>query len=178
MVADEFTPERACDTHLRPIVGWEGLYSICPVGHVRSHRSHRWMRDAIASHGYSNYVISRPGIRLCFLTHRAVYEAHVGPIPAGMDINHINGVKTDNRVENLEVLSRRENMAHAVRIGIFSSKGERHGMAKLTDAAVIDILARRAKGERVKDIAAIHGVRPASVGAVLHGRLWTHVTHL
>ena len=177
MISDDFIPERGCDATLRPVVGWEGLYSVCIAGHVRSHRTRIWLREAVASHGYLNVILFRPGTRKCVLNHRITYEAHVGPIPPKMDINHINGIKTDNRVGNLEVLSRKANMAHAVRIGIFSNQGERHGMAKLTNAAVLDILARRARGERVKDIAAVYGVRPGSVGAVLHGRLWSHVTH-
>lgn len=175
---DNFTPERECDGQLRPIVGWEGLYSVCPAGHVRSHRNRKWLRVAVASHGYENVILFHDGRKKGMLVHRLVYAAHVGPVPPRMDINHINGVKTDNRVGNLEVLTRKENMAHAVRIGIYSSKGEAHGGARLTDAGVLDILARRAKGERVKDIASIYGVRPSHVGSVLHGRAWRHVTHL
>lgn len=178
MIDDDFTPERDCDHILRPVVGWDGLYSVCPAGHVRSHHSRIWLRSAIASHGYANVVLFGRGRKQGKLIHRAVYESHVGPIPPRMDINHINGVKTDNRVENLEVLTRKENMAHAVRIGIYSSKGEAHGSAKLTDADVLDIVARRASGERVKDIAALYGMHHCSVGAILHGRLWAHVTHL
>lgn len=50
--------------------------------------------------------------------HRVVYEAFVGPIPKGYDINHENGIKTDNRVENLTAVSRSENQLHAYRNGL------------------------------------------------------------
>src|SRR5690349_6679065 len=50
--------------------------------------------------------------------HRAVWEACVGPIPPGLYINHINGIKTDNRLENLEVVTPSENLRHAFRIGL------------------------------------------------------------
>lgn len=50
--------------------------------------------------------------------HRAVYESFVGDIPLGMQINHKNGDKTDNRVENLEVVTPYENTKHAWLTGL------------------------------------------------------------
>ena len=44
------------------------------------------------------------------LQHRVVYETFVGEIPAGYDIDHINTIKTDNRVENLRCVTRSGNM--------------------------------------------------------------------
>lgn len=41
--------------------------------------------------------------------HQMVYEAFNGPIPAGMDIDHINGVRDDNRLSNLRTASRKQN---------------------------------------------------------------------
>jgi len=42
------------------------------------------------------------------LFHRVIYAAHFGPIPPGHDIHHKNGVKHDNRLENLECLPHSE----------------------------------------------------------------------
>lgn len=42
--------------------------------------------------------------------HRVVYREFVGPIPQGMEIDHINNVKTDNRLENLQILSKTDNI--------------------------------------------------------------------
>ena len=42
--------------------------------------------------------------------HRIVWEQHNGPIPDGMTIDHINGNKKDNRIENLQMLSRKDNI--------------------------------------------------------------------
>jgi hypothetical protein len=46
-----------------------------------------------------------------------------------MQINHINGVKWDNRISNLEIVTPGENLAHAYRIGLASAKGDKNGRA-------------------------------------------------
>jgi hypothetical protein len=50
--------------------------------------------------------------------HRVVYRAFHGPIPEGLVINHLNGIKTDNRINNLEACTEAENAKHAVSTGL------------------------------------------------------------
>lgn len=50
--------------------------------------------------------------------HRIVWESVNGPVPSGLEINHINGTKTDNRLVNLEAVTRRENVLHAIALGL------------------------------------------------------------
>lgn len=56
-----------------------------------------------------------------FYIHRLVYEAWIGNIPNGYDIDHINGIKTDNRVSNLRIVSRSENLKHNYELGFKGS---------------------------------------------------------
>ena len=56
-----------------------------------------------------------------FYVHRLVYELFVGMIPKGLEINHINGKKSDNKDTNLELVTRSQNLSHAYKTGL--SKG-------------------------------------------------------
>lgn len=80
-----------------------------------------------------------------YLVHRVVYETFYGKIPDGLQINHINGVKSDNRLRNLEVVTASENIRHAVRTGLKpGDPGETNGMAKLDNdnyyQMIVDIM--------------------------------------
>ena len=55
--------------------------------------------------------------RKLIYVHRKVWEEHHGPIPSGMHIHHINGIKDDNRIENLELVTHTENMRKPDRFG-------------------------------------------------------------
>jgi hypothetical protein len=44
--------------------------------------------------------------------HRIIWEMHNGPIPEGIDIDHINGIRSDNRIENLRLATRSQNIAN------------------------------------------------------------------
>ena len=51
------------------------------------------------------------------MAHRVIASAFFGEIPKGMVVNHKNGVRTDNRIDNLEIVSQRDNILHARKIG-------------------------------------------------------------
>lgn len=68
--------------------------------------------------------------------HRFIWEAVNGPIPDRMQINHMNGDKADNRLENLELCTQVQNILHAYRTGLASNQGIRHPGAKLTETQV------------------------------------------
>lgn len=62
--------------------------------------------------GYYKIVLTKDGKKTPCRLHRLIWEAFNGPIPEGKEVNHINEVKTDNRVENLNLMTRKENINH------------------------------------------------------------------
>jgi hypothetical protein len=114
-------------------------------------------------------------IRKNIQVHRLVYESFVGPIPSEMQINHINGVKNDNRLENLEVVSASENKLHAIHVlgkktYIIPSQGEKNGRAKLKQADIPEIFSLRERGWSQQEIADIFGVNQTNISRVLLGK--------
>jgi len=148
-------------------------------GRVRNAASGRVYACPVATTGYHRFVYNpRPGKRRAFaiFVHRAVMLAFVGPCPPGKQVNHRDGVKTNNRLDNLEYVTGSENMQHAARMGLaWSHKGERHCRAKLTEEAVREIRALVAAGEQKKAVAKRYGVSAFVVREVVGRRSWKHV---
>ena len=68
--------------------------------------------------GYLKVTLSRYGIKKTYETHRLIALVFL-PIPLGKScVNHINGNKLDNRIENLEWVSHSENNLHAIKLGL------------------------------------------------------------
>lgn len=94
-----------------------------------------------------------------FMEHRVIWVWHHGYIDNELVINHLNSVRDDNRIENLELVTQRENMIHARDNGRLNiARGEKSGKAILTnkEAQMMRYLSER--GYRQKDIADLFGV--------------------
>ena len=114
------------------------------------------------------------------MAHRLLWEAHVAPIPSGMQINHKNGIKGDNRLENLEVVTPSQNTLHKFRVLGHAapnnpSIGVKNGSAKLDPDKVREIRRLRAQGEYQYVIAKKFGVSQRLVSLIDIGRIWSHV---
>lgn len=116
------------------------------------------------------------GKRMSGAAHRLVWRDLHGPLPDDRVINHINGIKSDNRPENLELVTRSENSRHAVRVlrvgTTVDQNGEKNPAAKLTAAQVNEIRLRRSRGERLKSIAADYGVTDRAISKIALGQRW------
>jgi len=168
-----------------PVVGYERLYEVSDLGRVRS--LDRWVirgdgtsykiagrMRAICTNGrYCHVGLSGVGVKQTTRSvHRLVCEAFIGPRPANFQINHRNGVKTDNRLANLEYVSPRENSIHAYRNGLSKAReGERHHWAKLTAREAALIRANHA-GLTPEQLATVFQVSLPTVYDVQSGRSW------
>lgn len=107
--------------------------------------------------------------------HRMVWEAVNGSIPEGMEINHINGVKTDNHIANLELVTRQGNVLHAYRTGLKTNAGEKHPRHKLTERDVYAIRVLADGGVAHERIAALFAVKRRQVNEIARRKAWVHL---
>lgn len=99
-----------------PVAKSIGLYSVSNIGNVRSHigmSGGRILKPSLIGRGYYQVHLNIKTHVYDRLVHRLVAEAFIGPCPKGKEVNHKNGNRRDNRVENLEYVTHRENLLHA-----------------------------------------------------------------
>ncbi len=162
-----------------PIPGYEGRYCVSDHGNVMSMS---YMGTGLPglisfslSRGYRSIELQTGPIKKRFTVHRLVMMAFVGPRPNGMHINHIDGVKTNNRRENLEYITPSENQKHSHRIGLQSNVGENHSQAVLNEAKVRSIRRKAKAGMSKHALAAEFGVSYSAIHYVINGKRWGHV---
>jgi len=112
-----------------------------------------------------------------YFVHRLVYLSHVGEIPKLMQINHKDGVKDNNHISNLEVVTPKENTAHAWRKGLSKKYlGERCSTSKLKDEDIIKIRHLSQIGVSQSKIAKQYQTHQTNIHYILSGKTWGHVT--
>ena len=89
-------------------------YYVTPGGKIYSVKAQRYMKPNLLDTGYLAIQLSINGFKQDFLINRLVAEFYIPPIPGKDVVNHINTIKTDNRMENLEWNTYSENTLHAV----------------------------------------------------------------
>lgn len=97
-----------------PVKGFEGYYEVSNKGNIRRTKSKR-VRAISHTNCYSHILLCKNGEHTTLRVHRLVAEAFLPEIEGKNHVNHINGNKNDNRVENLQWVTQAENNLHAYR---------------------------------------------------------------
>ena len=121
----------------RDIKSFEGHYQISNYGRTKTFAKGKIkiLKPRVDTDGYLMAILCVNGKHKQFKVHRLVAETFI-PNPENKEtVNHIDGCKMNNFVENLEWATRTENNQHAVRIGLMKS-GSAHRDAKLTDEQI------------------------------------------
>ena len=94
----------------KDIEGYENLYQISTLGRVKSiYRYKKILKPNITYNGYERVNLANKKQYKKHFVHILVWTTFVGPIPEGMQVNHINENKKDNRLENLNLMTPKEN---------------------------------------------------------------------
>lgn len=166
----------------RSIPGYEGAYEVSTRGRVRSKdrmcpgkngrsepHTGKLIKPQRLKSGYYEVSLCSHGKRTHRTIHSLVAEAFLGPRPSGHDVMHLNGDRSDNRLENLNYGTRSENLQSTYSYGGKSANG------KLSKEDVINIKIRLRNGESIPSICADYNVHRAAIYHIRSGKTFAHI---
>lgn len=167
------------------IPGFNGRYLASDLGEIKSVdwnitptkvKKGRILKPVSDTHGYCQVTLVNDR-KKPYLIHRLIMISFTGePSLDKPHVNHINGVKSDNRLCNLEWCNRSYNCKHSFAIGLQCNKGERHPSSKLTEIEVITIRElRKHRGTPYYKIAKAIGMSKTQVMDICNYKSWTHI---
>ncbi len=177
----------------KEIPGYEGQYAIRRDGVIWSYKRKRALIPHKDSYGYYRVSLCVGGKQKSRTIHRLLMLTYTNKPADKTEINHINGIKTDNRIENLEWVTKGENTLHAMRTGLIDHNkvvetarkmgkiyGKRAGMykRKLTPEQVRYIRANYvfdSKEWGAKALANIFNVAEATVQCIVNGKHYADI---
>lgn len=162
-----------------PVIGYEGLYEVSDLGRFRSLTRPNKPEGVVSQRektgGYLNVSLCKDGVKKEYRSHKIMLESFRCPESNNAQVNHINGVKTDNRLENLEWSTPSKNSLHRSRV-LGKNRGEYHGLSKLSEDSVLEIVRLRALGASQKFVATVFGVSKHTIYCIENGITWGWLT--
>mgnify|MGYP003510690811 CR=1 FL=1 len=172
----------------KAIKDYEGFYEVSNLGNVRSvdrllynqhHKCDRRLKGkfiskAISKKGYYKLVLANKTKKYVEV-HRLVALAFI-PNPENKPcVNHINGIKTDNRIENLEWVTYSENSIHAYKNGLqLCKKGESSTYVKLKEWQVLEIRQNTNKLTK-RQLSELYNISKSVIGNIRNRNIWKHI---
>ncbi len=166
----------------KDIIGLEEVFVVSNKGRIRRimHRknpTNRLMKQFFdkEGEGYMQIPLCNLGKKTFFLVHRTVAISFIPNPENKPEVNHKDGDKTNNCVENLEWATSLENIRESWRMGLSKSRtGEKHHNSKLTEKEVLEI---RNIGNTMsqKEIGRLYGINHQAVYKILKRLRWKNI---
>lgn len=163
----------------KPVFGFEKRFEISNHGRLRSingrHKGVKILNPAIGHGGYYCTSLRMKPQNRKVRIHTLVAENFlIKPIGQWIVVNHKDGNKLNNHINNLEWCEASENISHAVRIGLMDFKGSNHHNSKLTEEDILKIRSLYPKYLQ-REIAAMFGICRRQAGDIINRVNWKHV---
>jgi hypothetical protein len=170
----------------KDIKGYESLYQVSNLGRVKSlekkdymhlNKCYRIKKEIILrysiSNNYRSVSLYRNKKQKTFSIHRLVAIHFIDNIKNKKEVNHINGIKTDNRVENLEWVTSSENQIHALEKNLYTpKKGGDHSNSKLNEKKAYDIFISDLNNS---ELSKIFRISISVISSIRNKRAWKHI---
>lgn len=166
---------------VRTVSGYEREYVVSNCGDVFSMpRKGAWiikkLKTQINHNGYERVALTKCGKKKYMFVHRIVAENFIDNPFEKKTVNHIDGNKINNNIENLEWATHSENSQHAVDNNLMR-RAKGGDMSKvLNEDDVLKIIEMRKSGMTHKNIGFEIGRPKSTIQCILNGRRWSHAT--
>lgn len=147
-------------------------YEVSDKGRVRSKRG--VLKTRLNRGGYFILTLCKQNHKYTKKPHRLVAEAFLPHVQENREVNHKDGDKQNNEVDNLEWVSRSENIKHAYSKGLMDKKGIKNCRAALTEEDVLRIR-ENLECKPISDLAKEYGVGNAAISKIILCRNWKHI---
>jgi len=155
----------------KKIEGFEN-YEVSNYGNVKRNNKLRTIKPN--KRGYVRIDLYNKGVFKYFFIHRLVANSFLDNTKNKPQVNHINGIKHDNRVENLEWCTAKENIIHAINNNlIIPPAGEKQGASKLTEADILNI--RKDTTTKKYILAEKYNVSRGLISDIINFKRWKHL---
>ena len=161
----------------KDVVGYEGKYMVSSLGRIKSslQTKPKILSKHVKALGYESIKLYRNGSCKTKAVHRLVAKAFVENPENKKEVNHINGIKDDNRPENLEWCTRSENMKHACRTGLILRGGDNSPRAKLTESDAMEIRFHLSIGEKRKTLSKDFNISLSTIDNIASNNTWKNI---
>jgi len=159
------------------IPNYDGLYQVSNLGRVKSlqYGKERILKPNRNKYGYLMQAITKnKKLKLCTIHRLMMLSFKPDEYFEGAEVNHRNGIKDDNRLENLEWCTSSENQKHAYIMGLQKPQsGYKNGMAKLTQE-IINKIRTEYKTENItqKNLALKYNISRSHVSGIITNKYW------
>ena len=165
---------------LKDITGYEGRYSVSDDGRVWSHLSNKWLAAPLNEWGYPKVCLHSPNGQRTATVHRLVAETFIEKPDACSEVNHIDGNKANNSIDNLEWVTGSQNAKHAWDSGLQkNNKGflkAQKARRKFSDQAVIAIRQMSQLGWTRRVIANLYQCNEGSIEKITNFKSYKEVS--
>jgi hypothetical protein len=168
------------EVHMKEVEDYVGYFATMD-GHIIGKRGHV-LAGKITWDGYKEIILSDCSRRRSVRVHTLVWETYKGKVPKGLQINHKDGNKLNNALDNLEVVTNAQNVRHAFLTGLYPSKdfkGKRIP-SSLTRTEICVMQRMRDDGCTYKEISDVFnlGGGDCYVGEILSGKKLAEISGL
>lgn len=159
----------------KQIDGYEN-YEVSNLGRVRSlpkktRKGIRVLKPIKQS--YLTVDLCKDGVVKKHLIHRIVAKEFISNPEMKQEVNHKDGNKHNNSIDNLEWVTRCENRKHAFDIGLQSAKGSKNSQSKLNESQVLEIFKSNLRGF---ELSKLYNISPGTICDIKKRRSWKHLS--